>query len=548
MRSTMMDVPLTLQHFLWRATTLFPKKEIVTKRENGLHRYTYADWGARVAQLAHALRALGVSSGDRVATFAWNNYRHLELYFAIPCTGAVLHTLNLRLFAEHLEFIIRDAEDRVIFVDASVLPLLERLAGKMPTVRQYVCMADGPVPTSTLEPMVSYEELLAPQPKTYPWPALDERDAAAMCYTSGTTGNPKGVVYSHRSTFLHSFGAALGGAIGVSEEDCVLPVVPMFHANAWGLAYAATLVGAKHVFPDRFLDPATIADLIRQESVTIPAGVPTIWIALLQYLEKTGLELPSVRIIPCGGSAIPPALMEGMARRGLTMLHAWGMTETSPLGSVSQVKSYLRTGGAEEFRFRMKQGFAVPGVEIRLADVETARVLPWDGQSVGEIQVRGPWITGSYYRGADKDRFTADGWLRTGDVANMDAEGYIQIVDRTKDLVKSGGEWISSVELESAIMGHPKVLEAAVIGVPHPKWQERPVAYVVPKPDFKGAVTPAEILEYLQPQVAKWWLPDEVRFVDEIPKTSVGKFDKKVLRAQAAVAAGERVAQATPSE
>jgi fatty-acyl-CoA synthase len=304
------------------------------------------------------------------------------------------------------------------------------------------------------------------------------------------------------------------------------------------------MVGAKLVFPDRFLDPASLATLIREEAVTLPAGVPTVWISLLQYLEKTGTELPSVRIIPCGGSAIPPALMDGMARRGLTMLHAWGMTETSPVATISQVKRTLRDGGEVERRVRLKQGLPVPGVELRLAAVDTGAIQPWDGKAVGEIQVRGPWVTSGYYRGVDPERFTADGWLRTGDVANVDPEGYVQIVDRTKDLVKSGGEWISSVELESAIMGHPKVLEAAVIGVPHPKWQERPVAYVVPKPEHKGAITPDEILTYLQPLVAKWWLPDEVRFVDEIPKTSVGKFDKKVLREIAA----RKVPAAVPSE
>ncbi len=548
MRSTMPDFPLTLQHFFWRATTLFPKKEIVTRRDQGTHRYTYADFGSRVAQLAHGLKELGVSPGDRVGTFAWNNFRHLELYFAVPCAGAVLHTLNLRLFPGHLEFVIQDAEDRVIFVDASVLPALERIAGKMPSVKHYVCVTDGPLPESRLKPMVSYEDLLARQPRTYQWPALDENDAAAMCYTSGTTGKPRGVVYSHRSNFLHAYGASLGGAFGIFESDCVLPVVPMFHANAWGLPYAATMVGAKHVFPDRFLDPQSLADLIRAEAVTLAAGVPTIWIGLLQYLEKTGLELPSVRIIPCGGSAVPRALMEGMAKRGLTILHAWGMTETSPLATASAVKSYLKDGPEEELKIRLKQGFSVPGVEIRLAALDTGEILPWDGATVGEIQVRGPWVTTSYYRGADADKFTADGWLRTGDVADIDPEGYIQIVDRTKDLVKSGGEWISSVELESTIMGHPKVLEAAVIGVPHPKWQERPIAYVVAKPDFKGLLTSEEILEFLQSRVARWWLPDEVRFVEEIPKTSVGKFDKKVLRVMASARAEQEAAVARPSE
>ncbi len=534
MRSTMPDFPLTLSHFLWRSTALFPRKEIVSKRDGSLHRYTYKEFGERVAQLAHGLKQLGVSPGDRVATFGWNHYRHLELYFAIPCSGAVLHTLNLRLFPEHLTYIIGDAEDRVIFVDASAVPALEKIAGRMPSVKHYVCMADGPLPDSRLKPMTSYEELLRGQPTLYPWPDLDERDAAAMCYTSGTTGQPKGVVYSHRSTFLHSLGTWAQADIGIGEEDAVMPVVPMFHANAWGLPYVATMVGAKQVFPDRFLDPVSLTQLIRDEGVTWTAGVPTVWIGLLQHLEKTNTALPSLKRIGCGGSAVPQVLMEGMARRGLSILHAWGMTETSPVATFGHVKSSLRTGSAAELQIKLKQGFAAPGVEVRLAALDTGEVLPWDGASVGEIQVRGPWVTASYFRGADPDRFTADGWLRTGDVANIDPEGYIQIVDRTKDLVKSGGEWISSVELESAIMGHPKVLEAAVVGVPHPKWQERPVAYVVPKPDFKDAITADEILDYLRPRVAKWWLPDEVRFIAEVPKTSVGKFDKKVLRDQAA--------------
>jgi acyl-CoA synthetase (AMP-forming)/AMP-acid ligase II len=530
MRSTMPDFPLTLQHFLWRSTTLFPSKEIVTRRESSRHRYTYADFGGRVAQLAHALKELGVNPGDRVGTLAWNNYRHLELYFAVPGAGAVLHTLNPRLFPEHLQYVINDAEDKVIFVDASLLPALQRIADNLTGVRQFVIMTDGPSPDGQLKPMASYEELLSGRPTSYPWPQIDERDAAAMCYTSGTTGKPKGVVYSHRSSVLHSFGIAIGGGIGLQESDSILPIVPMFHANAWGLPYAATMLGAKQVFADRFLDPVSLTELIRDEAVTFSAGVPSVWIPLLQHLDKTGTNLAGLRMF-VGGSALSAGLYEGLTSHGIDTNQGWGMTETSPVAACATIKSSMKDGNLKAIR--LKQGLPLAGVELRLADVDSGKLVPWDGKSVGEIQVRGPWVTASYYRGVDADRFTADGWLRTGDVANVDPEGYAQIVDRTKDLVKSGGEWISSVELESAIMGHVKVLEAAVIGVPHPKWQERPVAYVVAKPEFKGAVTKDEILEYLRPLVAKWWLPDEVRFIDEIPKTSVGKFDKKVLREQA---------------
>jgi acyl-CoA synthetase (AMP-forming)/AMP-acid ligase II len=541
MRSTMPDFPLTLQHFLWRSTTLFPSKEIVTRRETRRHRYTYKDFGVRVSQLAHGLKELGVGAGDRVGTLAWNNYRHLELYFATPCSGAVLHTLNPRLFPEHLAYVINDAEDKVVFVDASLLPALQRIANNLKGVKQFVVMTDGPSPNGELKPVTSYEELIANRPTSYAWPDLDERDAAAMCYTSGTTGKPKGVVYSHRSSVLHSLGVAIGGGIGLQESDSILPIVPMFHANAWGLPYAATMLGAKQVFADRFLDPVSLTELIREEGVTFSAGVPSVWIPLLQYLDKTGMNLDGVRMF-VGGSALSAGLYDGLTKHGIDTNQGWGMTETSPVAACATIKSQLQHQDRKPLR--LKQGLPLAGVELRLANVDTGKPVPWDGKSVGEIQVRGAWVTGSYFRGVDADRFTADGWLRTGDVANVDTEGYIAIVDRTKDLVKSGGEWISSVELESAIMGHPKVLEAAVIGVPHPKWQERPVAYAVVKPEFKGAVSQADIIDFLKPLVAKWWLPDEVRFIDEIPKTSVGKFDKKVIREQAL----KTPASASPSE
>jgi fatty-acyl-CoA synthase len=526
----MMDYPLTLQHVLWRVQRLYDRKEIVTKREDGLHRYTYTELSNRVAQVAHVLGRLGVKPGDRVATLAWNNYRHLELYYAVPCTGAVLHTLNLRLFPDQLEFTIKDAGDSVLFVDRTLLPVLNQVAGRIPTVRQIVVLNDGgPLPEHQLGELLDYETLLADESPEFDWPVIEERAAAAMCYTSGTTGNPKGVVYSHRSQFLHAMTVLQKDALGLSETDVLLPVVPMFHANSWGIPYAAGLAGTKLIFPDRFMgDGQTLLDLAEQEGATMLAGVPTIWINLLGVLEKTGRRLPQVHTVLCGGSAIPRSLMEGMDRVGLRMLHAWGMTETSPIGSVGIVRSWISP--EEVLETRLKQGVAAPGVEIRIADLTSGEELPWDGEAFGEIQCRGPWIAKGYHNDADPTKVTDDGWFRTGDVATIDADGYVTIVDRTKDVIKSGGEWISTVELEGAIMAHPKVLEAAVVGLPHSKWQERPVAYVVPRPEHKGQLSAEEINEFLADRVARWWLPDEIRFIDEVPKTSTLKFDKKALR------------------
>jgi fatty-acyl-CoA synthase len=539
----MMDYPLTLQHMLWRAQRLFAKKEIVTRREEGLHRYSYSDLAGRVAQLANLLRRLGVKPGDRVATLAWNNYRHLELYYAVPCTGAVLHTLNLRLFPDQLEFTVKDAGDSVVFVDKTLLPLLNRVAGRIPSVRQIVVLNDGgPLPEHQLGELLDYETLMAAEKPEFNWPAIEEGAAAAMCYTSGTTGNPKGVVYSHRSQFLHAMCVLQKDGIGMSENDVLLPVVPMFHANSWGIPYAAGLAGTKLIFPDRFMgDGQVLLDLAEQEGATMLAGVPTIWINLLAALEKSGRRLPKVHTVLCGGSAIPRGLMEGMDRVGLRMLHAWGMTETSPIGTVGVVRSWI--GPEQEFETRLKQGVPAPGVEIRIADLTTGEELPWDGEAFGEIQCRGPWIASAYYNDADPTRVTDDGWFRTGDVATIDPDGYVGIVDRTKDVIKSGGEWISTVELEGAIMAHPKVLEAAVVGLYHSKWQERPVAYVVPTPEYKGQLTAEEIREFLAERVARWWLPDEVRFIDEIPKTSTLKFDKKALRNSAEPIAEEATAE-----
>ncbi len=550
MKAMMQDYPLTLQHILWRVEKLFGRKEIVTKREDGVHRYTYGDLAPRVHKLAHALQRLGVAPGDRVATLAWNNYRHMELYYAVPCMGAVLHTLNLRLSPQQLQFVIEDAGDKVIVVDKSLLPILDKIAGRLPTVKRIIVMNDGgDLPAHGLGDLLDYETLIATEPDRFAWPRLDEWAAAAICHTSGTTGNPKGVVYSHRSQYLHAMGCLQADTAGYMEKDVILPVVPMFHANSWGVPYAAGLVGSALVLPDRWMgDGQTILDLAEAEGVTVLAGVPTIWINLLTTIEKTGRRLPKVRAVLCGGSAVPRSLMEGMDRVGLPILQAWGMTETSPLATVAVPRSWHTSD--DILARRLSQGVAAPAVEIRVADLASGDELPWDGVAFGEIQVRGPWVACGYLNDADPGRMTADGWFRTGDVATIDGDGYVGIVDRTKDVIKSGGEWISSVELENTIMAHPGVLEAAVIGLPHSRWSERPVAYIVPR-DAQGGVTAEDITLFLRDKVERWWLPDEVRFVGEIPKTSVGKFDKKRLRAAAAPLmepAGVSAGAVTPSE
>ncbi|MET0909985.1 MAG: long-chain fatty acid--CoA ligase [Ilumatobacteraceae bacterium] len=527
----MQDTPLTIVHLFERAERYHRDKTITTATGAGRERTTYGAWAERTRRLGSVLDHLGISPDGRVATFAWNTARHLELYFAAPCTGRVLHTLNIRLFPEQLTYIANHAEDEVIFVDRSLLALLAPLLKTFETVKHLVLMDDdkGDIPDDLNGlPLHDHEALLA-EAEPAAFDVADENRAASMCYTSGTTGNPKGVVYSHRSTYLHTMGAMLSDSLGARESDVVLPVVPMFHANAWGLAHAAVASGAALVMPGPDLSGRAIADLIVDERVTVAAGVPTIWMAVLPELK--GRDTSSLRAIPCGGSAVPRALSEAYREQlGLPILQAWGMTETSPIAAVCQLRAAdLALPSGEQAELRTTVGRTIFGVDCRVVEPASIDPVPWDGESSGELQVRGPWIAASYYndpRAADS--FSDDGWLRTGDVATMDAVGRIRLVDRTKDLIKSGGEWISSVELENELMAHPSIREAAVIGVPHPRWSERPLACVVLEPGAE--LSKQEVLDFLAPRVAKWQLPDDVVFIDEVPKTSVGKFSKKDLR------------------
>ena len=531
MKGLMQDVPLTMVHLFDRAERYHGHKTIATATANGIVRTTYADWATRTRRLGGVLDRLGVSADGRVATFAWNTARHLELYFAPACTGRVTHTLNIRLFPEQLTYIVNHAADEVIFVDRSLFALLQPLLPTFTTVRHLVVMDDGKGDVPSEVPgmeLHDYEELLAgTQPVEFH--VTDEHAAASMCYTSGTTGNPKGVLYSHRSTFLHAFGAMSVDSLGVRETDTILPVVPMFHANSWGLAHAAVATGANLVMPGPDLSGKAVADLIVNERVTVAAGVPTIWMAVLPELQ--GRDTSSLRAIPCGGSAVPKALSEAYrAATGLPILQAWGMTETSPIAAVCTMSSEdLLLPEAEQAELRTTVGRISFGVEARVVEPGTTTPVPWDGETSGELQCSGNWIAATYYNDERAgESFTADGWLRTGDVATVDARGRIRLVDRTKDLIKSGGEWISSVEVENELMSHPKVKEAAVIGVPHPKWSERPLACVVVKEG--ESMTKDEVLDHVRPRLAKWQMPDDVVFIDEVPKTSVGKFSKKTLR------------------
>jgi fatty-acyl-CoA synthase len=536
----MMDFPLTLTHFVRRARAYFGQCEVVSRRGDGsIHRSTYGEVLPRAARLAHALEKLGVKRGDRVATLCWNHSRHLEAYCAIPAMGAVLHTLNLRLSADDLAYIAGHAEDRVVIVDESLLPLLAQFRSRVPSIEHVIVIREGRTGANGAEPsapggkeaLLDYEAVLAAETDDFPYPELDERTAAIICYTSGTTGRPKGVVYTHRSTVLHSLAISTADVVGLGQRDTALPVVPLFHANAWGLPYACLASGAKLVFPGPHLDAKSILELMAGEKVTIAAGVPTIWLGILHVLDQAprAYDLSSVRTMLIGGSAAPPSMIDGfMKRHGLEITHAWGMTEMNPLGTVARVKQHLaKLGDAETLAIRSTQGYPAAFVEARHTD-DTGRVLAWDGTSMGELEVRGAWVASSYFRDEDPSRWTKDGWFKTGDVVTIDREGYVRICDRSKDVIKSGGEWVSSVELENAIMSHPAVLEGAVFAGTHEKWAERPIAAVVVKPGH--AVTKEELAKHLEGKVPKWWLPDAYVFLDQVPRTSTGKFLKTRLR------------------
>jgi fatty-acyl-CoA synthase len=530
MYSTMHSFPLTITAILRHAGSVHGSRKVFTATGDGYRECTYAELGQRTAQLANALRRIGVDGDQRVATFMWNNAEHLAAYTAVPAMGAVLHTLNIRLFPEQIVYVANEAEDQVVLVDMSLAKLLAPILGELQTVHTVIAVGDGDL--SALEEsgkiVLRYDDIVDGEPTEFDWPDVDENSAAAMCYTSGTTGNPKGVVYSHRSTYLHTMAICTSNGIGIGSSDSVLPIVPMFHANAWGLPYGALMAGADLVLPDRHLDAKSLVDMIETLRPTIAGAVPTIWNDVMHYLEKNpGHDVSSLRLVPCGGSAVPVSLMRTFEERhGVQIRQLWGMTETSPTATMAWPPP--GTPDDQHWALRATQGQPLCGVEVRIVD-DDGQVLPNDNQSVGEVEVRGPWITGSYYQGHDESKFD-NGWLRTGDVGRLDEHSFITLTDRSKDVIKSGGEWISSVELENALVGHPDVVEAAVIAVPDERWQERPLAVIVAREG--SGVNAEDLRKFLSDRVVRWWLPERWTFVDEIPRTSVGKYDKKTIRSR----------------
>ncbi len=526
----MMNVPLTISSMIERAEKLFPKKEIVSRTHDTITTLTYKQLGERTRRLSSALQKLGIKEGERVGTLAWNHHRHVEAYFAIPSIGSVLHTINIRLSAQHISYIIGHAEDRILLVDEDLVPLVEKIQSELLTVQAYIIMTDKKeLPETSLEPVYHYEQLLTEGDPDFQFlKDMDENTPAGMCYTSATTGNPKGVVYTHRSTVLHCMALGLADTAALSESDVAMAIVPMFHVNAWGLPFAATWFGSKQVLPGPMFTPKILLEMIQDEKVTLAAGVPTIWLGVLQELENNNYDLSSMKRILCGGAAAPKSVIAAFEQKhNVPFVHAYGMTETSPLVTLARLKSYETDLSYEEqLEIRSKQGYLVPGVEMKVVGVDGE--VKWDGAEMGELCLRAPWIAASYYNDERTVEGFRDGWLYTGDVVTVDEEGCVKIVDRTKDVIKSGGEWISSVDLENALMAHEAVFEAAVVAVPHPQWQERPVACVVQKQN--SSVTKEELYEFLRPQFAKWWLPDDIVFMEEIPKTSVGKFLKQALR------------------
>ena len=531
MRGLMMDTPLLISSIIDHGATVYADQQIVSRTVEGpIHRYTYFEARRRAKQLANALESLGVQAGDRIATVAWNGYRHFEIYYAVSGMGAICHTLNPRLHPVQLEYIINHAEDCYIFADLTFVPLLETVQDKLASVRGFVIMTDrSNMPDTTFINPLCYEELIDSHSDEFDWPQLEENTASSLCYTSGTTGNPKGVLYSHRSTVLHSYALALPNAFQLGERQCVLPIVPMFHANAWGIPYAAPMTGVKLVMPGPALDGASLAELMTNEGVTMTAGVPTVCLGLLNYLEEANTSVPTLERVVIGGAAVPQSMIEAFEHKlGVEVRQAWGMTEMSPLGTVSTLKPEMRAAPEpEQYRIQGKQGRPVFGVNLKIVDEQNKR-LPHDGNAFGDLRVRGPWICDGYYRLDHSPAHDADGWFSTGDVATVDESWYMQITDRKKDLIKSGGEWISSVELENTAAGHPDVAQAAVIAVPDEKWDERPLLVVVPKAN--ASPSKEAIRDYLQELVPKWWVPDEVVFVEHLPLGATGKVLKNKLR------------------